>query len=237
MKLQKSLLELAQLKRYVFILCGNRLLNPILEKHQEELEKEGFLELPGVDEVIEKDLLRPDLNPPNGMYFPVPIAREKKTGEEPKPEVINRFHYDFIMVNDQQQWSLKNKPISGRILEFFQSHLNYELETGRYFVEYFSESRWDKCYLECDVSPMLALSISFEKHNFKMLLNNGKEDQTKESVLMMDDQERCFLKSQTHGIVLLADAPRYEILKHLDDSDQDLVINGQSIPILNAQPQ
>ncbi|MEC8223548.1 MAG: hypothetical protein VX020_06750, partial [SAR324 cluster bacterium] len=164
MKLQQSLLELAQLKRYVFILCGNRLLNPILEKHQEELEKEGLLELPGVDEVIEKHLLRPDLNPPNGMYFPVPIAREKKTGEEPRPEVINRFHYDFIMVNDQQQWSLKNKPISGRILEFFQSHLNYELETGRYFVEYFSESRWDKCYLECDVSPMLALSISYEKH-------------------------------------------------------------------------
>ena len=109
MKLQQSLLELAQLKRYVFILCGNRLLNPILEKHQKELEKEGFLEMPGVDEVIEKDLLRPDLNPPNGMYFPVPIAREKKTGEESKPEVISRFHYDFIMVNDQQQWSLKNK--------------------------------------------------------------------------------------------------------------------------------
>ena len=59
MKLQQSLFELAQLKRYVFILCGNRLLNPILEKHQEELEKEGLLELPGVDEVIEKDLLRP----------------------------------------------------------------------------------------------------------------------------------------------------------------------------------
>ena len=167
MKLQQSLLELAQLKRYVFILCGNRLLNPILEKHQEELEKEGLLELPGVDEVIEKDLLRTDLNPPNGMYFPVPIAREKKIGEEPKPEVISRFHYDFVMVNDQQQWSLKNKPISGRILEFFQSHLNYELETRRYFVEYFSESRWDKCYLECVVSPMLALSISYEKQKFK----------------------------------------------------------------------
>ena len=84
---------------------------------------------------------------------------------------------------------------------------------------------------------MLALSVSYEKHNFKMLLNNGKEDQTKESVLMMDDQERCFLKSQTHGTVMLADAPRYEILKHLEDSEQDLVINGQSIPILNAQPQ
>ena len=53
----------------------------------------------------------------------------------------------------------------------------------------------------------------------------------------MDDLERCFLKSHTHGTVMLADAPRYEILKHLDDSDQDLVINGQSIPILNVQPQ
>ena len=65
---------------------------------------------------------------------------------------------------------------------------------------------------ECDVSPMLALSVNYEKHNFKMLLNNGKEDQTKESVPMMDDQERCFLKSHTHGTVMLADAPRYEIL-------------------------
>ena len=52
---------------------------------------------------------------------------------------------------------------------------------------------------------------------------------------MMDDQERCFLKSHNHGIVMLADAPRYEILKNLEDSGQDLVINGQSIPILNAQ--
>ena len=84
---------------------------------------------------------------------------------------------------------------------------------------------------------MLALSIRFEKHNFKLLLNNGKEDQTKESVLMMDDRERCFLKSKTHGTVMLANAPRYEILKHLEDSGQDLVINGQSIPILNAQLQ
>ncbi|GIS37545.1 MAG: hypothetical protein Ct9H90mP9_5750 [Pseudomonadota bacterium] len=33
--------------------------------------------------------------------------------------------------------------------------------------------------------------------------------------------------------VMLADAPRYEILKHLG-TRQDLVINGQSIPILNA---
>ena len=36
---------------------------------------------------------------------------------------------------------------------------------------------------------------------------------------------------------MLADAPRYEILKHLDESEQDLVINGQLIPIINAQPQ
>jgi len=48
MKLQQSLLELAQLKRYVFILCGNRLLNPILEKHQEELEKKDYWNCPGL---------------------------------------------------------------------------------------------------------------------------------------------------------------------------------------------
>ena len=36
---------------------------------------------------------------------------------------------------------------------------------------------------------------------------------------------------------MLADAPRYEILKHLDESEQDLLINGHLIPILNAQPK
>ena len=134
----------------------------------------------------------------------------------------------FKVLNDRENSFFKGKKI---LL------LGSDGFLGRYFVEYFSESRWDKCYLECVVSPMLVLSVSYEKHNFKMLLNNGKEDQTKESVLMMDDQERCFLKSQTHGTVMLADAPRYEILKHLDESEQDLVINGQSIPIINAQPQ
>ena len=127
MKLQQSLLELAQLKRYVFIVCGTVFSTQSWKSIKKNLKKKDFWNCPELMK-DEKDLLRPDLNPPNGMYFPVPIAREKKTGEEPKPEVINRFHYDFIMVNDQQQWSLKNKPISGRILEFFQSHLNYELE-------------------------------------------------------------------------------------------------------------
>ena len=139
------------------------------------------------------------------------------------------------MVNDQQR-SLKNKLISGRILEFFQSHLNYELETGRYFVEYFSESRWDKCYLECDISPMLALSVSFE--NITSRCSSITERKIRQRKCPDDGRSgTLFQKSQTHGTVMLADAPRYEILKHLDDSDQDLVINGQSIPILNAQPQ
>ena len=81
---------------------------------------------------------------------------------------------------------------------------------------------------------MMALSVSYEKHNFKMLNNEKKIRQRK---CPDDDDQNLFSKTHTHGTVMLADAPRYEILKHLEDSGQDLVINGQSIPILNAQPQ
>ena len=73
--------------------------------------------------------------------------------------------------------------------------------------------------------------------NFIKVLNNGKEDQTVEAIFLMDARERCFLKSRNHGIVMLADAPRYEILKHLEESGAELVINGHPFPLLQISSE
>ena len=237
MELNQALIGLAQLNRYIFILCGKRLLNPLLQKERKQLDLEGLLELPRIREVIEQDLQDPKLNPSTGMYFPAPMARTKQAGEKLNQETIGGFHYDFIVVDHQQQWSLREKNISGRILEFFQSHLDYEKETDRYFVEYFSESRWDKCYLKCTLTPMQALSVHQQDQSFTMYLNNGKEDQTVEAIFLMDARERCYLKSRNHGTVMLADAPRYEILKHLEESGAELVINGHPFPLLQISSE
>ena len=63
------------------------------------------------------------------------------------------------MLMTQKKWSLRNKYITGKVLSLFESNLFYEKGTNRYYVEYWSDSRWDKCYLECAITPMLGLSL------------------------------------------------------------------------------
>ena len=56
MELNQALIWLAQLNRYIFILCGKRLLNPLLQKERKQLDLEGLLELPGIPRGL-KDFL------------------------------------------------------------------------------------------------------------------------------------------------------------------------------------
>ena len=80
MDLSYALKELACLKRYIFILDQQRLQNPLIEEERKRLEENGLLGLPGVRELIKGPLLRPDLEPSTGMYFPVAMSRTIEQG-------------------------------------------------------------------------------------------------------------------------------------------------------------
>ena len=157
-------------------------MNPLIEEDQRHLQSGDLLGLPGVAQLIVGQLMNSNLEPSTGMYFPVPMARALERGESFSSEMVARFHYDFIKVDDRQQWYLRDKPISGKVLEFFISNLGYETVTERHFIEYWSEKRWDKCYLECSLPPMLALSLSYRQDRFRMSLHNGEIDEVAERI-------------------------------------------------------
>ena len=214
----------------MMFLWENRFLNPQIPEQQQTIKSSGLL---GKTEmkVLEEYFPKFEDELPKGMYFPIPISREIKQGERFSKELAFQYHYDFINVDQKQQWSLRNKRITGKVLFLFKSNLYFEELTGRYFVEYWSDARWDKCYLECTITPMLALAIDSVTEGIMLQLNNNKSDLIYLNSFRMDKNERCFVQTENFGEVLLADSPRFWLLDHLDDSGTHLIVKEDRFPL------
>ncbi|HIG78057.1 MAG TPA: hypothetical protein EYQ48_09365, partial [Candidatus Lambdaproteobacteria bacterium] len=143
----------------MLFLWKDHFLNPLVPEQLQKLKSSGLLDNKYLLKVLEEYLPELDAELPRGMYFPVPISRSLSEGGEFSTILAGQFFYDFIRVDDSQKWSLRDKYITGKVLSLFESNLFYEKETNRYYVEYWSDSRWDKCYLECAITPMLGLSV------------------------------------------------------------------------------
>ena len=214
----------------MMFLWENRFLNPQIPEQQQTINSSGMLGKT-VMKVLEEYFPKFEDELPKGMYFPIPISRKIKQGEIFSKELALQFHYDFINVDQNQQWSLRNKRITGKVLSLFKSNLYFEELTGRYFVEYWSDARWDKCYLECAITPMLALAIDSVPEGILLQLNNNKSDLIFLNSFRMDKNERCFVQTENFGEVLLADSPRFWLLDHLDDSGTHLIVKEDRFPL------
>ena len=214
----------------MMFLWENRFLNPQISEQQQTIKSSGLLG-ETVMQVLEEYFPKFENELPKGMYFLIPISRQIKQGERFSKELALQFHYDFINVDQKQQWSLRNKRITGKVLSLFKSNLYFEELTGRYFVEYWSDARWDKCYLECTITPMLALAIDSVSEGIMLQLNNNKSDLIYLNSFRMDKNERCFVQTENFGEVLLADSPRFWLLDHLDDSGTHLIVKEDRFPL------
>jgi len=184
-------------------------------------------------EIVERILPELEDNLPTGMYFPVPISREMNKGNEFSIELVLRFHYDFIRIDENQNWIFKKNHITGKVLKLFMLNLFYEKSTKLYFIEYWNERQWDKCYLECKISPMLALSIvnNNGEQGLKIKLNNQKTDSIYLNSFRIDKKERCFVKSKNYGEILLADTPRFWFLDNINKTGSHFVFKNKEYPL------
>lgn len=213
--------------QWLLFLHETRFLNPLVAEQFTKLEVSGLLDDPSIRALVETGLaaLSPEL--PAGVYFPAPISRIQASGTALTVETVLQFHYAFIQVDAQQRWSLRGHSIVGRVLQLFQENLGYEPEIQRYFVEYWTEGRWDKCYLACELTPMLALNINLEADPLEVQLVNGKSDAVISDTLRLDAHENCLVRTAQHGDALLADAPRYQLLQHYHEDENCLKLGNR----------
>ena len=215
----------------MLFLWKDHFLNPLVPEQLQKLKSSGLLDNKYLLKVLEEYLPELDAELPRGMYFPVPISRSLSEGGEFSTILAGQFFYDFIRVDDSQKWSLRDKYITGKVLSLFESNLFYEKETSRYYVEYWSDSRWDKCYLECAITPILGLSVESIPGGLKIQLNNHKTDLIDLHSFRIDSKERCFAFTLNHGEVQLADTPRFWLLNQLDETGTQLILKKQLFPL------
>lgn len=228
---QKPFQQLAEHNILILYLCEGRNLNPLLEQEYSLLKESGLLDTPLNAVVLEKLLAAiPDLPP--ATYCPAPIAREIEQGVEFTIALAQKYAYDYIKVDSQQNWFLKGRHLDQRFKNFLQAYLFYEAPLKRYYVEYKVDQRMDKCYLACAITPMLALHIvENQNHQLAVTLNNGKQDQAALHSFRMDGQERLYCQTREHGEILLANDPRFFILEKITEDSQSLRFGKTVYPL------
>tara|TARA_B100000700_G_scaffold232988_1_gene258078 strand:+ start:65 stop:769 length:705 start_codon:yes stop_codon:yes gene_type:complete len=231
MFLKNQLQWLFERKLIFLFLIEKKFLNPLISKDNKSLHKYKVFNDQCLLDVINKYFPKFQKLLPTGMYFPAPICRLIKKGEVFSPELAKKFHYDYIKIDYNQKWSFKKKEITGKVLKLFKSNIFFEKEINLYFVEYRSDNRWDKCYLECESTPMLALNFFYYKKKLMTTLNNQQTDTIDPKSFRVDKKERCFATSENFGEVLLADAPRFWLFDHLDESGTKIIFKDKSFKL------
>ena len=201
----------------IFLSHQARFRNPLSPADREALADSGAARDPAVVAVVAEELPeRLDRLEP-GTYFPVPLARAVAGGRA-FDDALMSFHYPPIVVDAERRWSWKGQPVAERIRRFFVQHIGFEPALRVWFVEYrVNDGWWDKCYLDCATTPLVAvqLRVGAEAGTDRVMadLNNGRADTLDPDSLRLDERERLFATSADHGLVEIADAPRFALLR------------------------
>ncbi len=218
---------LAEHNTLIFYLWKQQNLNPLIPEQQAVLWESGLLDDPLNQEVLQKLIeALPTLIP--ATYCPTPIAREMRQGVPFTLALAEKYSYAYIKVNHQQEWFLKGIRLDQKIKKFLQENLFYEALLKRYYIEYQVEQRMDKCYMDCEITPMVARQIAPKPDHLEVCLNNGKIDQVSPPAFQMDDKEFLYCHTSQHGEILLADNPRFFILEKISE-DGKLIHLGETV--------
>ncbi len=215
---------------YLFFRHSRHFQDPLVPEQWRRLKAQAWLADPVLLGVLESLVARlPGLTP--GIYSPVPIARAVADGL-PLQEALARFRYELVRVDDRQRWWWQGRAVAPRLRSFFLDHLGWEKSYPLWFFEYRVSDEWfDKCYLDCDVTPLKMISLEETAGRLVGKLESGHEVVLRSERLALDEQERLFAQSESLGPVLFSEALRFRVLSQCR-SDLSAVRLGSSwIPL------
>ena len=215
----------------IFLSHEARFRNPLSPADREALTSSEAAGDPAVVAVVAEELPNRLDRLERGTYFPVPLARAVAAGRA-FDDALMSFHYPPIVVDAERRWSWKGQPVAERIRRFFVQHIGFEPSLGVWFVEYrVNDGWWDKCYLDCATSPLVAVQLREEGEGVGRAvvadLSNGSVDTLDPDSLRLDEAERLFALSADHGLVEIADAPRFALLRTVSEDCRTVEFAGR----------
>ncbi len=214
----------------IFLSHQARFRNPLSSADREALADSEAAGDPAVVAIVAEELPERLDRLERGTYFPVPLARAVAGGRA-FDDALMSFHYPPIVVDADRRWSWKGQSVAERIRRFFVQHIGYDPALGVWFVEYrVNDGWWDKCYLDCDTTPLVAVQLqqNAEAGTGRVIadLNNGRADSLDPDSLRLDERERLFATSADHGLVEIADAPRFALLRTVSEDCRTVEFAG-----------
>lgn len=214
----------------IFLSHRARFRNPLSPGDREALADSAAAADPAVVAVVAEELPERLDRLERGTYFPAPLARAVAGGRA-FDDALMSFHYPPIVVDAERRWFWKGQPVAERIRRFFVQHIGFEPALRVWFVEYrVNEAWWDKCYLDCATTPLVAVQLreGAEAGTDRVMadLNNGRADTLDPDSLRLDEQERLFASSADHGLVEIADAPRFALLRTVSEDCRTVEFAG-----------
>jgi len=214
----------------IFLSHQARFRNPLSPVDREALADSAAAEDPAVVAIVAEELPERLDRLERGTYFPVPLARAGGGGRAFEDALMS-FQHPPGVVDADRCWSWKGQPVAERIRRFFVQHIGFEPDLGVWFVEYrVNDGWWDKCYLDCSTTPLVAVQLREEGGaaggGVVAHLNNGQSDRLDPDSLRLDSQERLFASSAGHGLVEIADTPRFALLRTVSEDCRTVEFAG-----------
>lgn len=222
-------------KIHFFLSHQAHFLDPLVPDEYQQLRSAGVTaEMVAVARrIVDEDAARSGDEVPR-IYFPVPMARSLEAGAE-WDAVEGRFRYDMIVVDQDQEWWWRGRPVAERTKKFFSEHFGWQPAVGRWFFEYkIHDGWWDKSYLEAEITPLLGVSLEAdadEGEPVRIVLQSGRRVEADTGTLRLDEAERLFLTSAELGEVQLAATERFRVLSSADEELATVTLAGRRVPL------
>lgn len=211
---------------HLFVLHAGHFLDPLVGEHWQRLAEDETASAPATLRVANEVLpvRLPSLGA--GIYFPVPLGRDLEAGKDLE-DLLERYHYDFIEVDEDRVWWWRGNRVAPRTRKFFLEHLTYQAEVERYTFEYrVHDGWWDRGYLDCRTPPLVARTLSLEGGTLRVELDGGQGDRVDPSTFRFDERERLLCRTALHGEVALSDWLRFSLLRGMSEDGSSLTLAG-----------
>lgn len=166
-----------------------------------------------------------------GTYFPagwyLALREEGRDPEQAEisPAALEKFFQEEMKVDEQGRWSAGEKPVSGRVLSWFQRHLEFDPEPGRYRIRYRVEGRFDVRYLHHHSPPFRVVSTAEVKGGLEVEINNGLKLPLRPDTLRMDRRENLYCAFGPHSVpAWFEPSARWEVLKRTEEEEDCWVL-------------
>ncbi len=168
---------------------------------------------------------------PAGNYFPGGWYRQLKAQGRDlsavpiEPGSLGIFFGEEVRVSREGRWCVGQRPVTGRVLQFFLRHLRFDVELQRYFIRYSNVSYPETRYVRHESPPFRVRAIAFEPGGATVLLNDGTREPLRPETLCMDAREAVYCAVKHAALpALLEDSARFQVLDRLAEQSAGLAL-------------